>query len=517
MGREAMTLAVEALDAFVARQEEQPGRRVEDENNLTTRFSIRDVAAALEGADLLAERHDASVTLRFSVAGQALSFSRSPGQPGWSPDAGSPVALSALRDREERELWPTALLTEAVGELAGAAEADGDVHLAKDTWKQGLAGADQRWIWIGPTLQGFTRWVTSGPWQPLVRRMLAGGAAAVLVQDAPPLRQIVSPRFVVAKPEAELPALGAEPWLARLGPVEDAAVWRAARLAPKAPLPEDLRNVLHGLATSAAAWALAEDRQPGPPMHLRPRADRIVTWTLQERSSPLDDRRGAALRQLAEWVMDGATQTHLAVARHVAADQIPEADSDIAPRVPLAAAELAFSVTIDRHVAEQLTQQAEFEKTFLGIDKTVTEVRASIGATVDDVVTRVLTASLAIAIAALASPRVRGVPAAVAASLIFLYVLLNVARLHGPVREELAARLSAIDDEVRARRGALSASLAQGLTTAMPLWRDQVGERLRAGIKILVVLAVAVLAAGVFALTQDSQDAPPQVTVTVQR
>jgi hypothetical protein len=514
-----MPAAKAALETYASSQGD--ARVQETEDDLSVTFAITDLSAALTEGDALTGEREVTVTLRFTIDGAVLNLRRAHHSEGWESvqDGASPAqVLTALQSFEDKDFWPTDLLLRADAQLAQPQDATGQALLSKQAWRAALGLPDDAWAWVGPNLDAFTLWLKATPWQTSARLMFATPVALVLVADAPPFPAGAPTSLRIVKPGTAMAQAPAEPWSGILDKTDEPAwAWRAACLAPPASAPAELRNTLRGVATAAAAWSIAEYRSPGdPPWEVRPQLEDARTWRLDEHPQALEAEAGETIRSLARWVAGGGTELHLSVARVVAAKEIRCPFDNTPSTGPIAAARLAFSIAIDDTVREQLAQQERFERTFLEIDESVAEVRASISSAVDDVVTRALAAALTISIAALASPKVRGLPAAIAAVVILIYLFANVYRLHKPTRAEVTERLDGLDREVRGRRGKIDSSLTSVLEGSLVGWRAQIRKRLCAGIVVLLLLALGGIAGLVLSLAEgDSEDGP--VTVTVVR
>lgn len=509
--------ALRAARVYLEHQDvdDRPDESLKD---LTYTFAIRSAGRAIVGASRLVTNHRASVVLVWELTAGVVELEARPSGYAWqSNESALPTVLAALADRSERPEWRTDDLGPAFTELDAAPTSHGRLRLPKQSWRSDLEEDLDRTVWMGPSMASFERWVLGQSWRELASVCLARPGLAVVVEDGPPAADDAGPLIVVASPDGDLvratPDTALQTRLRRQRLGDELPLWRAASLRPQPPLPPRTRARLWGAATSAATWILAEDRTD--PHRVRPRRDQARTYELADSPPDLDDRSGAAIRELASWVTRDLTGARIAVAQRVAAAEIADC-VDATPAPPITqAADIAYRVAIDRTVQDALERQAVFEQTFVGLDKSVAEIRSDISGTVDQVVTRTLTGASVFAIAALASARFRGTAALVAGAVIAVFVAANLVLLCRSTRPEVLARLQDAEDQVARRRGEVSGELSQVLTSRLATWREDVERRIRAGVLILSLLILALLGVGLgAALATDYEGTSPSSSCT---
>ena len=476
-------------------------------------FSIGSAEPAIEGARGLLAEHDASVVLRWELAAGTVEIEARPTGDTWQSN-GTPLtaALTTLKDRGDRPEWKTEDLRPAFPELDKAAASYGRLTLRKRSWRAPLEDELNRTLWMGPSMTGFEHWVLQQGGRELTSVFMARPGVGVIVADSPTTLDQAEPRIEVAPLDGHLVRAASDTELqARLqrqGRQSELPFWRAANLRPQAPLPLTVRTRLWGVASSAAAWVIAEEHVD--PHTVRPRRDRARSYELPDMPPDLDDRSGGAIRDLASWVSEDVSSVRLAVAQRVAATEIADPfDTGSAPAIRQAA-DIGYRVAIDRTVQDALQRQAVFEQTFSDLDKSVAEIRKDISSAIDQVVTRTLTGASAFTIAALASPRFRGTAALVAGALIAIFVLANLMLLCRSTRPSALARLQDADDQIAKRRAQLSPELSEALTMRLDTWREDVKRQIRAGAAILAVLTVTLVGVGLgVSLTTSYESGSP--------
>lgn|GEM_PF-3821337 len=512
-----MQSALTAARAYLEHQTpgDPPEETLED---LTYTFAVRSASHAMEMAPTLTDEHEATIVLTWELAGGVIELATTQSSEVWeSRQTPLPAALRSLENRNDRPEWTTQDLRKAFSELDEASTARGRLTLRKQSWRARLEDELSRTLWMGPSMDGFERWILGQRWRELATILLARPGFAVLVENSTVDYGEAGPRIEVASPAGTLTRaeddaeLHAE--LERLRRAQELPLWRAASLCPKAPLTLPMQERLRGVATSAAAWVLAEDRSDPP--RVRPRRDRARTYELSDPPPALDERDGTAIRALTRWVLEDLTATRIAVAQRVAAAEITD-PFDATPALRIAeAADIAYRVAVDRTVADALERQAVFEQTFVEVDKSVAEIRRDISNTVEQVVARTLVGASAFTIAALASPSFRGTAALVAGALIAVFVAANLALLWRSTRPEALGRLEDAGYQIAKRRARLSPQLSQALANRLASWRKEIERRIRVGAAILVTLIVVLVGAGLgVALSTNYEGSAPPPSCT---
>lgn len=504
----ALTAARDYLEH--QRPDDPPDESLDD---LTYTFAIRSAAHAIERAPTLTDKHGATIVLTWELTVGVVELEARPSGATWQSN-GIPLTtvLEALRDRDERPEWTTDDLRPAFSELDAAATSCGRLTLRKQPWRAPLEEDLDRTLWMGPSMAGFERWVLKQGWRELATIFFARPGVAVVVEDNPVDWGGAGPRIEAASSSGELTPAENDTELQthlQLQRREDELpLWRAASLCPETPLPPAVQARLWGVATSAAAWVLAEDRTN--PHRVRPRRDRARAYDLPDTPPDLNDRSGGAIRELVSWVAEDLNAARIAVAQRVAVAEIAD-PFDTTPVPPIKqAADIGYRVVIDRTVEDALERQTVFEQTFVDLDKSVAEIRSDISSTVEQVVTRTLVGASAFTIAALASPSFRGAAALVAGALIAVFVAANLVLLCRSTRPEVLRRLQDANDQIAKRRAKLSPELSEALTNRLGLWKHEVEHLIRLSAVILAALIVALLGAGLsVALATDYEGSSP--------
>jgi hypothetical protein len=484
--REALQLVQSLMD-----QQGAPATPTdEDLESLTWSLTIRDMEKFLRAAEPLLAGHGADSVARFELPGGQLELVSISGSAEWRSNA-TPLATVLDGLTEDQPRWPTERLLAVAGEFGS--EGVATITLPKEPWRRALAQTLGRTIWIGPTGAGFETWLVNRPWTASAEALFTSGGAAVLTDDWRGQSRPCGPYLVFGHPDdADVTKPGEAPGF---GDVEDRpALSRAIWLEPTAPVPPGTRVLLQGIAASAAAWVLAEDREGS---QVRPLYANALTFELGQAPPRLSDLHGVAIVALARWVATEFNETRLDVARNVTVERIADPfDATPAPGI-LGAASLAYRVVIQKEVQTALDRQQKFEETFADLDKEVARMRSELSATVDQVVTRVLAGVLGIAIAALASTKIRGWPATVGALLIVGYIVSSILVIQFSTKAESRDRLDDAEDQIAGRRAALSPELAEVVSARIQRWRGEIDRRILIATILLAAIAVAVLIAGI--------------------
>jgi hypothetical protein len=478
-----------ALETFRSAQSPDPnaveliGDTLEE---LSYRCALGDAAQALHGAaELVALR--ATVELRWQFDAGSVDV-RSDRRDRWEAvEAG--LLLEFLGRDEEPPEFSTEELLAAVPSLDRVDRPDETfavVRFEKRIWSEPITRETRRAVWIGPSADGFADWVAAQPNTALQRLLGAPGGGLVLATDVPPTAPDSAARLVIAAPDARPAAVPDDTQL--VGRLEashrtdDLPLWRTVSIDVDVAAPAADRVRL--AVAWAAAVALAEVRDDSM---LRPSRVDDRSWDLDE--FPAATEASDGLVQLARWVAADFGETRLTVARAIAAKKVGSPFEAVPAAPVLEAAEIAYRVAIHEEVREALTQQRELETAFLELDSEVTKLRESLSSSVDQVVTRALTAALAVTIAALTARQVRGWPVTAAGAAVMVYLWTSASYVGLSVWRNAKSRLSVAETVVSGRGSELGRGLAM-LTGHIGRWRGEIRTQVVGSIVLLGILGL---------------------------
>lgn len=482
-----MKPAIQALEEFLAGQKvdlaawpiTETFERVD-----VSKVPLVDVARALASARAVVEQ-GGTVALTFAFEDESAIL-HSVGPDAWRLDGNAEVFSPELARTEQRGRWSTHELERFAPPLLDGATCD--LGLAKERWSRPLADASGRSVWVGVSMAAFVGWMSRSTWEGAARALFARQGAMVLLNDWPHAPVTAGERLTLGALDAQGdPAPDdrqwpepVDPWTVRAIEVE---VDAEAKKFPEG----DLKRGVAGMASAAAAWLLAEERDG---RELRPSRAGATRWSIP--ADPRAGHTGIPVVDLARWVTKDSNATRLAVARHVAAERIPDPLDDTVASPVVSVAEIAYQSAVSAHVQSALRTQLDLERSFQDVDGKVSDVRDGIRNAVDQAVVRALTASLAIAVASLTVSTVRGWPTVLAAAAIAAYLLFTAWWILRTMETDMASRFDALQDIIEQRQLGLGSEVG----ATIGIWKNGLRGRLRRVQFGLTAFALAITIGG---------------------
>jgi hypothetical protein len=442
---------------------------------------------------------DSGVTTTFELTRDDASLRLTAEKEGtWRLSGDIALVLPHLSTVQQQTNWRTEELLGGGGEqeLDGADDARLRIEIHKPRWSEPIARETGRNTWIGPGLDGFATWLCQSNPKAVVNNLFGGRAGAlVLLGDWVGTPIECGPRLALgdlgtrAKPPIDPPTLTAR--LADRDDVLPLPYWRAIEIEP-ADLPDRLRVPLERLVAITAIALIAEEEEPG---RLRPSARETTIWEALPATVGSTVVQADAIVQLARWVGDELSQARLDAARHVAATAIPDPLSNPDGERIVEIARTTYHLIVHRDALASLDHQQKLEEAFHELDAKAEELRSKLIESLDATVTKVLAAALAIAIAALASPKVRNLPATIAAVVLALYLAFSGWSLATWYREDAENRLTAAKATAAGRLRGVGIDL-EAIATE---WLADLLRRIKVAAVILFLLASVVVLGGLAA------------------
>lgn len=417
----------------------------------------------------------------------------------WTASPETVLILTHLTAGPLKAAWST---DDLLGH-GGDAELDSvdSVHLRievdKSRWSEPIARETGRSVWIGRSRSELASWLSQEDPTAAVNALFGGertGALLLLLDwegdsiDAGPRLTIGNLDTRVQAPD-EPPALSLR--IAERRDVPPLPHWRALDIELTA-LPDDLRGPLTRLVGIAATGLIVEEDEPGP---LRPSVLETTIWPRLPSTVGSAPVEADAIIALARWVAEELTQARLDAARHVAATSIPDPLATGDPERIVEVAQMTYHLLVHRDALASLDHQQKLEEAFHELDAKADELRVKLGESVEAAVTKALAAALAIAIAALASPKVRNLPATIAAAVLALYLAGSGWALLGWYRRDAESRLNA----AKAAAAGRLKGVGKDLDKIVDGWLRDLIKRIKVAAAILFALALVLLLGGLFA------------------
>lgn len=492
---EAFAAALEAVRAYARDQGHVADECVEDDGfgTLVYGWPLTDALAAIRGAGTVVAA-GATVTLRLPVEGRTTVL-RSDEPETWVADEADPSeVLVHLAGSPPRAQWTAAELTAGAAHDGFAAVVDGTAEVAfdKSAWRVTVEAAVDRSVWIGPSKEGFARWLRDTVPEQIADKLLARPGGLVLLADwgsVPAVGQ--GARVTIGGLDCRPPAAVDDDVLVKrlAGRGESTLLpaWRLLGVDPR-PQPQAIRTPMQRAIGLTAARLLAAVSDGG---RLRPSATQSTEWTLPATPGAADGEF-TALVELVRWIGEDLSEARLEVARDLAARRIEDPAHDDAAAAIRSAAQLAYELHVESDVRESLAHQQELEEAFRALDDSVAEMRAKLADALDSALTKALAGALTITIASLASAKVRGWPATIAGIVLAIYLAISANSLRH-LRNDSLQRL----DEAAALARQRAAGLGDTLATRIESWKETLRGRAGFALAVLVVAAVVVVVLGV--------------------
>jgi hypothetical protein len=484
--------ALASVQAYAGGQGVDAGESVTADGfeRLVYRWPLSDALAAVRDAGAVVAA-GATVTLSLTVdADTTVLRSDRPGR--WIAEDRDPVeVLAHLAGAQPRAEWTADDLLDGAAHDGFGAGGTAEVAFDKSAWRAPVESAVDRSVWIGPSKEGFARWLRETVPAQIAEKLFARPGGLVLLADwgsMPAIGQ--SGRLAIGGLDYR-PAVAVDDGvlverLARRGESALLPAWRLLEVDPR-PQPQAIRAPMQGAIGLTAARLLAAVDDGG---RLRPSAAQPTEWTLAATPGAADGDF-TALVELARWIGQDLSEARLEVARDLAARRIedPAHDDDAAIR---SAAQLAYELHVESDVRESLAYQRELEEAFRALDDSVAEMRAKLADALDGALTKALAGALTITIASLASPRVRGWPATIAGIVLAVYLVISANNLRH-LRNDSLQRL----DEAAALAHQRAAGLGDTLATRIDSWKQTLRGRADFALTVLVVGALGVVVLGI--------------------
>jgi hypothetical protein len=462
-------------------------------DRLVYRWPLSDALAAVRDAGAVVAA-GAAVTLRLTVDADTTVI-RSDRAGRWIAEERDPTeVLVHLAGGQPRAEWTAAELTAGAAPdgFAAVVGATAEVAFDKAAWRAPVESAVGRSVWIGPSKEGFARWLRETLPAQIAEKLFARPGGLVLLADwgsVPPIGQ--SGRLAIGgldcRPAAAVDDGVLVERLARRGESALLPAWRLLEVDP-GPQPQAIGTPMQGAIGLTAARLLAAVGDGG---RLRPSASQPTEWTLAATPGAAEGDF-TALVELVRWIGQDLSEARLEVARDLAARRIEDPAHDDDAEAIRSAAQLAYELHVERDVRESLAYQRELEEAFRALDDSVAEMRAKLADALDSALTKALAGALTITIASLASAKVRGWPATIAGLVLAGYLVLSAINLRH-LRDDSLQRL----DEAAALAGHRAARLGDTLTTRIESWKESLRGRADFALAVLVAAAVVVVIVGV--------------------
>jgi hypothetical protein len=487
--------ALAAAQTYAGGQGCDAGERIAADgfDTLVYRWPLTDALAAVREAGAVVDA-DATVTLRLPVdAHTTVLRSDEPGR--WIADERDPSeVLVHLAGSPPRAQWTADELLAGAAQDGFAAVAGGIAEVAFDkaAWRAPVENQVDRSVWIGPSREGFARWLRETVPEQIAEKLLARPGGLVLLADWGGLPAVGhGERLTIGGLDCRPPAAVDDDVLVKrlAGRGESALLpaWRLLGVDPR-PQPQEIRTPMQRAIGLTAARLLAAVGDDG---HVRPSATQPTEWALAPTPGAANGDF-TALVELVRWVGEDLSEARLEVARDLAARRIADPAHDDAADAIRRAAQLAYTLHVERDVRESLAHQQELEEAFRDLDDSVAEMRGKLADALDGALTKALAGALTITIASLASARVRGWPATIAGIVLALYLVISAVNVRH-LRDDSLQRL----DEAAALAGKRVAGLGDPLATSLESWKQSLRQRANFALTVLVLVALAVLVGGI--------------------
>lgn len=375
----------------------------------------------------------------------------------------------------------------------------------KQQWRASLEAETGRSCWVGVSVRTFESWLQSRTWRQVVGELFGRPAGLVLIYTwaGPTLR--LGEHLSIGSLDVREGAPADPLWPASV----ERPIVRAAHVELAALEDGGWQNALAGVsAASAAACLLAAGTGSAAATTEVP-----IVWHIPDHPVSTPSGVGAVLA-LVRWTAREPTHTRLRVAQFIAYERVRNPLDCAMVDAMSDAAEIAYQLAVHREVRDSLSRQADLEQTFLQVDSDIAVLREKLRETIESTVTRVLTAGVAIAVAVLTTPEVRGWPAVVAGGGVLAYLSYELTFGLAMVKQSAVSRLDALD-ALAAQR---DLGLGEKLRGEISMWGNDFKQRVRMMRIILgAIIIAAVVVAGVAILARElfDGDAPsPRSTTT---
>lgn len=442
-------------------------------------------------------------------------------------DASVETAISAARDANavgaivqfQTEISDEALVLEAHDD---GWSADGDISLL-DQSKSRYSDAEvtahfatmtlvatfskDHWgpVWIGWSVSSLSRWLQQINPRVAAEAIFAGGPARLGVIGWAGATVSLGPALVLGSPDT------VEPNVTTSWP-ERRPAWQSmgATVDPE-QAPQELRESISAIGCIAAIHLLSEyvrDRNDGG-YELGLSHDDVAPFTLAQSEV---NTYSSAVRAVVEWVSREPTLTRLAVARRSFRSRLDSGGRSASLDELVAQAETAYAAAVDFQVSQALDAQAQFENHIVEFSSKTNAVVREIDKTTDDVVTRTITALVAILITGVFAKDVRGWPLLLAAVFVAAYVLWSAWHVLGSYKLDLRANARLLEQAAATRPYGMANRAAVQLNAI----ESNARGRIRFRQAVLALLAAAVLATGVIIVISDNDPTSQNPTTPAQ-
>lgn len=477
-------------------------------------WDLKDARRAVEQATGLVES-GGEVTLRLPVDGGVVVLTSD--RPDiWLPEDDGPEAvLPHLAESPTRLSWTTAdlLAGDSAAGFGAVTGGTAEVGLSKERWQSPIEEQTGRSVWIGLSVNDLAGWLQTAIPEQIAQKLFGAPGALVLLANWS--EDVFETADLAIGDLDHVPSAGVDDddvLVARLeGRSEHDRLpdWRligADLSAAPAALAEPLRQA----AGLTAARLLAEVQDAD---EVRPSATQPTRWKLAATPGEADGEF-TALIGLVRWVGEDLSEARLQVARELAAERIKDPAHQQDERSVLEAAKLAYRLHVRQDVLQSLERQQTLEDAFRDLDDRAAEMRAKLGDALDDALTKGMAGALTIAIASLASAKVRDWPATIAGVVLACYLFIAAANV-ALLRRDSVKRLN---EAAKLAKGRLE-GLGDSLVRPVEQWKRALERRARFAFWVLFVAAIAVLAGGIAQNSEitsrdDTATATPTTTET---
>lgn len=444
-----------------------------------------DPEAVMGAVDLISQAAD-EVALRFEADVGQCEFSRA-ADGVWTPD-GDVDILPGLTLQEGAEGYTSEALLDTWSNATGSVAVTASATTGKQQWANEIGSAARATVWLGPHLEGFGKWLDNSSAVNVLSSLLTNAPALVLLGDwsEPPCR--LGAALTIAGLD-DPPSVASATAPLREWPTP-APEWALRGLDVElSGAPDRLRPRLAGILGWAASRLLAA-RSGDDVVH--PDSHSPTSWTVlpHAQAEPTDIE---AVRALCHWISREPNRTRLLVAQRTAAARIADPLNGPPDTSVVDAAEISYEQLVSETVQDGLAKQIELERSFREMDSQMATIRSSLTATLDQTLLRALAGMLAIAAAAFAIEKPTSGLVWAGTVLVVAYLLSVVFFQLRFSRAEVADRLTAFRQLLRARGFGLGTAAAETSNA----WENNLKRRIgwiRLGLLALCVVILTVAA-----------------------